>query len=148
MRKGIWYSPSWNTDYIGRVLFASLNSLLVSLARNMSFFLQRWARQTSQWCGPRFDSSSQRTLLWAKDALNGNVTRYNYKQNDLSNFFSKTVTLFKHKMSYIKHKFENSYQFSPRPLYLRTSAAIIEEAARMQSPSIGQQVKPLPQARS
>ena len=47
----------------------------------------------------------------AKDALNGIVTRYIYKHNDLTKFFSKTVILFIHKMSYIKHKFENSYQF-------------------------------------
>ena len=68
----------------------------------------------------------QSTLLWAKDALNGIVTLYNYKHNDLSNFFSKTIILFKHIMSYIKHKFDNSYQSLPRPLYLRTSTAIIE----------------------
>ena len=42
----------------------------------------------------------QCTLLWAKDALNGIVTQYTYKQNSLTNFFSKFVIIFKYNELY------------------------------------------------
>ena len=95
---------------------------------NMSHIKHKLKSQFSKLTSAAIDSFCEDlcTLLWAKDALNGIATRYNYKHNDLTNFFSKTFILFKHTMSSIKHKFENSYQSSPRPLHLRTSAAIIE----------------------
>ena len=50
------------------------------------------------------------TLIWIKDAMNRHVTRHNYKQDDLSNLFSKTIIFLNNKWTISSTNLKKKYK--------------------------------------